>query len=142
MSGRVQSNAASPQIKNGLLVQLADRRAVRAFHIVGIDLELRFGVHRRLVAEQDVLVGLLRVGLLRDRMHENAAVKHALRFVVQDSVEIFVTRAVRLSVFDNHVMIGELLAFRQVKAVEDALQPFTSEPGENVVPRNSGAQRE
>ena len=49
---------------------------MRAFHIVGEDLELRLGIDRRLVAEQKRLVRLLRVRFLRVRAHDDLAVEH------------------------------------------------------------------
>ena len=118
---------AGAQIENGLVVQLADRRAVGAFHVVGVDLQLRLGVGGGVVGEQQVLVGLLGVGLLRDGPDEDATVEDALGFVVEDAVEILVAGAMRLGVFDDHVVIGQLLAAREVKAVEDALQALARE---------------
>ena len=47
----------------------------------------------------------------------------------------------RLRVLDNHVMVGELLAARQVKAVENAFQPFARELGADVVARQLRAER-
>ncbi len=47
----------------------------------------------------------------------------------------------RLRVFDNHVVIGELLAAREVKAVQNALQSFAGEFGADVVARKLRAQR-
>ncbi len=64
---RFRPDAAGAQIENGFLVQLADGRAVRAFHVVGVNLQLRLGVGRRVVGEQQILVRLLGVGLLRAR---------------------------------------------------------------------------
>ena len=51
---------------------------MRAFHVVGVNLELRFRVRGCLIGEQDVLVGMFRVGLLRDGLHKDAAVEHTL----------------------------------------------------------------
>ena len=48
----------------------------------------------------------------------------------------------RLGVLDNHVMIGQLLAAREVKAVENAFQPFAGEFGADVVARQFCAERE
>ncbi len=67
--------------------------------------------------------------------------KDAPRFVVEDAVEILVAGAMRLGVLDDHVMIGQLLAAREVKAVEDALQPFARELGANVRSREFCAER-
>ena len=110
-------------------------RAVRAFHVVGVNLQLRLGVRRRVVGKQQIFVGLLGVGFLRRRVHINPAVENAPRFVVQNPVEILVAGAMRLRVFHNHVMVRQLLAARQIQAVEDALQTFARQVGANIIAR-------
>ena len=47
-----QVEAARVQVEDRVLVELADRRAVRALHVVGEDLELRLGVDLRVVGQQ------------------------------------------------------------------------------------------
>ena len=115
---------------------------MRAFHVVGVNFQLRLGVGGRVVGEQQIFVRLLRVGLLRDGMNVNPSVENALRFVVEDAVEILVAGAMRLRVLDNHVMIGQLLAAREVKAVQNAFQAFAGEFGADVVARKLRAERE
>ena len=85
---------------------------MRALHVVGVDLELRLGVRGGVVGEQQVLVGLLGVGLLRAGPDEDAPVEDALRVVGEDAVEILVAGAMRLGVFDDHVVVGQLVAAR------------------------------
>ena len=72
-------DAARAQVEELLLLDLADGGAVRAFHVVGVNLELRLGVDARVVGEQQVAVGLLGVGLLRVLVHDDAAVEYAAR---------------------------------------------------------------
>ena len=67
--------------------------------------------------------------------------KHTLRFVIEDAIEIFVTRAMRLRVLHNHVMIRELLILGQVKTVQNALEPFSRQLGANVIARKLRADR-
>ena len=67
--------AARAQVEDRVLVELADRRAVRALHVVGEDLELRLGVDRRVVGQQQRPVGLLGVGLLRVVPDDDLAVE-------------------------------------------------------------------
>src|ERR1043165_6870779 len=126
---RLRTDAAGAEVKNGFLVQLPDRRAVGALHVVGVNLELRLGVRGGVVGKQKILIGLFRVGFLRDLLHEDAAVEDALGFVVEDAVEVFVAGAMRLGVLDNHVVIGQLLAAREIEPVENALQTLTRELG-------------
>ena len=87
---RLQADAARAQIKNVLSFKLPDGRAVRAFHVIRKNLQLRLGVDRRVVGQQQIAVGLLGVGLLRVGPHENFAVENALRFAVQNAVIKFV----------------------------------------------------
>ena len=77
-SRRVLANAAGAQIKNALIVQLANGRAMRALHVVGVNFKLRLGVGAGVVGEQEIFVRLLRVGFLRDGMNVNATVESAL----------------------------------------------------------------
>ena len=58
-------NAAAFEIEQRLLVEIADGRAVAAFDVVGQDFELGLGVDGGARAQQQVLVELMRVGLLR-----------------------------------------------------------------------------
>ena len=85
-----------------------------AFHIVRVNFQLRLGVRGGVIGEQEILVGLFGVGLLRELPNEDAPMENALRFVIQDAVEIFVAGAVWLHVFDNHVMVGELFVFGEI----------------------------
>ena len=71
--------AAGAQVEHRVVVELPDRRAVRALHVVGEDLELRLGVDLRVVGEQQRAVGLLGVGLLRVRPDDDLAVEHRAR---------------------------------------------------------------
>ena len=73
--------AAGAQIEDRVVVELADRRAVRALHVVGEDLELRLGVDGRAVGQQQRAVGLLGVGLLRVLPDDDLAVEHRARAV-------------------------------------------------------------
>jgi hypothetical protein len=68
-------------------------------------------------------------------------VKNALRFVIEDAVEILVAGAMRLRVLDNHVMVGQLFAARQVKSVENAFQAFAREVRADVGARQLRAER-
>ena len=48
----------------------------------------------------------------------------------------------RLRVLDNHVMVGELFAAREVKPVQNTFQPFARELGADVGARQFCAERE
>ena len=83
-------NATRNDIEKGCLVQLADGRTMSAFHIVGVDLELGFGIDLGVGGEQQVLVALRRVGFLRTRLHHDSAMKHRVATVTEHA---FVTLA-------------------------------------------------
>ena len=63
--GLGSADAAAVEVEERLRVELADRRAMRAFHVVGEDLELGLGIDRRRALEQQPLQRLLAIGLLR-----------------------------------------------------------------------------
>ena len=83
----VQTHAARTEIKNALAVQLADGRAVRAFHIVRINLQLRLGIGRGVVGKEQVFIRLLGIGLLGQLADENAAMKHAFGFIIENAIK-------------------------------------------------------
>ena len=62
--GDGERDAAGAQVEKLGGVDLAGRRAVRALHVVGFDLEAREGVGLRVRREQEVAVGLVGVGAL------------------------------------------------------------------------------
>ena len=134
--------AARAQIENRVVVELPDRRAVRALHVVGKDLELRLGVDRRVVRQQQRPVGLLRVGLLRVDAHDDLAVEDRARAAAEDALVDLVARAVRLGVIDRRVRVDQPLAVGQVQAVQRALGAFAVEHRDDVVADDAAAERE
>src|SRR2546429_7375441 len=72
--GGVEGEPAAAEIVELHLVDRTHRRAVRALHVVGVDLELRLAVGAGFGGEQQVVVGLLRVRALRAGAHDDAAV--------------------------------------------------------------------
>ena len=104
-SGLVFANASLAHIKQRTLVQLAHSGAVAALYIIGVNLELRLGVHPRRRRYADVFVRLLGVGFLRVGAHKNVAAEHANRFVVEHVFVEFVAGAVGHGV----VNVGEVI---------------------------------
>ena len=95
------------QVEDRLVVQLADRRAVRALHVVSEDLELRLGVDRRVVGQEQRAVRLLGVGLLRVLPDDDLAVEHRAGRAAQDALVDLVAAAVRLRVVDRRVVVDQ-----------------------------------
>ena len=54
--------APGSQIKERGFVQLTDRRPVRALDVVGVNFKLRLGIDFRALRQEQVMVGLARVG--------------------------------------------------------------------------------
>jgi hypothetical protein len=106
---------------------------VRAFDIVGENLQLRLGVDERVLRQHEVAIGLLGVGFLRVLPDENFPVENAVRAAGQDAVIKLVAFATRLGVIDDGVMIDQLFAARQVKSVEDGFAALGVEQGLNLV---------
>src|SRR5687768_15370528 len=88
-------NAARHQVEELLLVDLTDRRAVRALHVVRFDLEVRQRVGARIARQEQVPVGLVRVGVLRARMHADDAAEDRARRAVEGALVEQVALGVR-----------------------------------------------
>src|SRR5262245_8902211 len=79
VAGLERSEATGAQVEQRRLVESADRGAVRASNVVRVDLELGARVDDRAVREDEVLVRLLRVRLLRVLPHDDPAVEDGAR---------------------------------------------------------------
>src|SRR6185503_16506955 len=112
------AHAAALHVEERLLVDLPHRRAVRALHVVGEDLELRLRVDVGGLGEQQRLARLLAVRLLRDRVHVHLAVEHAMRAPVEDALVQLAAEAIRLRVNYKRLVIAVLLAIQEIQAVE------------------------
>ena len=137
--GRVRPDAASAQVENRFVVQLADGRAVRAFHVVGVNFQLRLGIDAGILGKQQILVGLLGVGFLGDLADQDAAVENAPGPPIEDAIEILVAVAVGLGVLHHHVVIRQLLALGQVEPVEDAFHALAGQSWVRMLLRESRA---
>ena len=100
-----------------------------AFHVVGEDFELRFGVDLRVARQQKRAIRLFGVGFLRIQTHENFAVENAIRLVVQNVRIIFVAQAVRHRVIHRGVIVDVLRIFANHKSVERDFAAFVAHHG-------------
>ena len=91
-----------------------------ALHVIGVDLELGLGVDLDVRREQEIVVGLVGVGLLGVGVHENPAVEDAPRSSVEHALVDLVARASALEVIDPGMEVHVLSARRQVEALEVA----------------------
>src|SRR6185436_19160203 len=111
-----------------------------ALYVVGVDLELGLGVHRRVGRKEQVSVGLARVRLLRVLMDDDLAVKYAAgRTVENPFVELQAGRS-RLDVLDLREIVDMLLAGAKIQAVEHALRALAIKRYLHVVAHQRAAQ--
>ena len=135
-------DAAGAQVEQRVLLDLADGGAVRALHVVGVDLQLRLGVDLRVVGKQQVAVGLLGVGLLRVLVHDDAAVKDAVRLAIENPVVELPAAAVRAGMLHQHVVVQVLAAIADEETVDQALSPFACQHRVHVVAHQRPAQQQ
>ena len=62
--GLVLIDAPLLHIEHSRIVELSHCRAVRAFHVVGVDLQHRLGEHTGLLGHDEVLITFVRLRLL------------------------------------------------------------------------------
>ena len=107
---------AAHQVVERLGIDPADRRAVRAAHVVGLDLETRDGVGMRLRRQHQVAVLLVGVGLLRVLGDADHAAPDRPRRLGQHALEEQVGRRVRRVVLLGRVEVDVLRAVEHVGA--------------------------
>ena len=122
--GRGPRHAARAQVVERLRVDRAGGRAVRALHVVGVDLELGLGQELRIPVEEERLADLVAVGLLRPRPHQDLALEHAHGSVAQDLLEHLPALAAGRAVDHEHgVVVVELaVAHRRARDVRHGVR--------------------
>jgi hypothetical protein len=98
--GRRLVEAAGAQIEDRVLVELADRSAVRALDVVGVNLELGLGIDLGLGGQQQVLVALVGVGVLGVGPDLDLALEDPVGGFVEYALVVLAADAVRLGVVD------------------------------------------
>ena len=94
-----------------------------ALHVVGEDLELRLGVDLRVRREQEIVVALARVGMLRIAVDQHPAVEDAPPAPVEEALVDLLAPPARLAVVDPGMEIDVLAPARDVEAVQHHLRP-------------------
>src|SRR5579883_1774592 len=126
-------DAARLQIEDRILFHLTDGGAVRTLYVVGVDFKLRLGVNLRVIAEQQVPVGLLGVGLLRIFVDDDTPVEDTVRLLVENAVVKLTAGAVRFRVLDQHVVVEVLMAAADEEPVDEALAALARQYGMHIV---------
>ena len=70
-------DAPGLKVEKGFFVELADRAAVGAFNVIGENLELRLGVDRGLITDQNIVVLLKGIRFLGDFIDYDLTVEDA-----------------------------------------------------------------
>jgi len=81
---------------------------MRTFHIIGINLQLRLGIHMRIVRNTKIVVTLISSGFLRSFFHQNPSAENACRLFLQDILKQFVAGAVRHGMIEKGKIVGML----------------------------------
>ena len=131
-------DAARLQVEDGLLIELANRRPVRATNIVGVNLQLRFGMDGGVFGKNEIPVCLLGVSLLRVRTNDDLPIKNRGGCSTQNAFIQLMARAMGLRMIDRRVIVDMLAAGRHVKAIDGSFRSFR-EDGIDVVPYQAAA---
>ena len=95
-----------------------------AFHVVGVNFKLRFGIDLRIVRKQKVAVGLLGVRFLRVFMDNDASVENAVSVIVEDSVVKLAAATAGAGVLDQHVIVEMLSPVADEEPIDQAFASF------------------
>ena len=131
-------DAARLQVEDRLLIELANRRPVRATNIVGVNLQLRFGMDGGVFGKNEIPVCLLGVSLLRVRTNDDLPIKNRGGCSTENAFIQLMARAMGLRMIDRRVIVDMLAAGRQVKAIDGSFRSFR-EDGIDVVPYQAAA---
>ena len=113
---------------------------MRALHVVRKDLELRLGVDLRPLGQQQRVVGLLAIRLLRFGMDVHLAIEDAVRRAVEDALVQLPAVAVGLHMFDARLVVDVLVAVAEVEAVQRGTAAFAAQLGVDVRARERRAR--
>ena len=98
---QVGMNPTSFQVKQFVFLNLPDGSPVGTLNVVSENFKLRLRVHTRLIRQQQVLVRLHSVSLLRIVTHKNFAVEDSARLAIKNTLVELVTGAMGLSMINN-----------------------------------------
>jgi hypothetical protein len=99
--GLVPGDAARGEVEERVIVGSTAGRAVRAFDVVGVDLELGLGEELRGLVEQEALADLVAVGALGAGLDQDLALEDADRAAVEHLLEDLPALAVGGAVGDE-----------------------------------------
>ena len=136
------ANTTGTQIEKLFIVDTTDSRTVAAFHIVGINLQLRFSIDLSMLAQQQVVVGHLAVGFQCVLRHFDHAVEDGFRAIVDDHFVQLVAVAITFIVFQIRTGISNLSINRQNQAVHVEIGVLAVKLRTGVITGQTRAQQE
>ncbi len=138
---RLFVNTARAQIEHLFVVDATYGSAVAAFHVIGVDFQLRFGVHFRQPAKQQIVVGHLPVGLNGMLRHFNQPVKDRAAFITHDGFMQLTAVAVAFVVLKPGAGVAHLVIHRQRQTVHAKRNVLAVELRAGVVAQYARAQQ-
>jgi len=115
-------NAAHLGVKQRVLVERAHRVAVGAGDVVGVDLQLRLGVHLGAVGEHQGVMAHPGLGVVGALGYDDAALEDAARLVAHHALGQLVGLAVEAGVGDRGGEVRVPLVREQIDPVEPELR--------------------
>jgi hypothetical protein len=115
---RLLFDTARAQIEQLFFVNAPDRRPVAAFHVIGVNFQLRFGVDFRQPPEQQIVVGHLAVGFQRVRRDVDQPVKHRPPFIADDGFVQLAAVAVADLMVEPGAAVADLIFHRHRQRIE------------------------
>ena len=91
---------------------------MRTLHIIGINLQLRFGVHKRMIRQQQVVVGLLRIRLLGILVDDDPAPEDSPGMLIEHSLEQLSAITMGPYMFQCRVVVQVLPPLEQIQSVD------------------------
>ena len=105
-----------------------------AFYVVGIDLELWFGIHLALIRKQDIVIGLVCIGFLCIGTHQDMPVKSTGSLVIEYSLEQLGAHAIGHGMVDRYIIIYMLPAVGKEQSKGFVLTSFCIQCHMGIVP--------
>ena len=126
-TGFLQRDTTLAHVEECRIIQLSHRRTVGTFHVVGINLQHRLGVHTCLLRGREVLVRHLRGSLLSAMLYQHPAGKGTHRLIVEHILIKFVGCAMRHLMCYQRVIVHMLFLVSYHTTIALALSPLARE---------------
>ena len=139
---RLLFDTARAQIEQLLFVNAPHRRPVAAFHVIGVNFQLRFGVDLRQPPEQQIIVGHLTVGFQRERRDVDQPVKHRPPLIADDGFVQLAAGAVADLMVEPGAAIADLIFHRHRQRIEAQVAVFAAQAGAGLVTQHLAAKQE